>query len=115
MKTKEIKTSGRITVLKAISYKGSMIYLRRIDDEIFEYMVVIDGEIWSSYNVVTPSKGKKELTPAEVNHIASISWAMATSIVDNHLGVKMDDETKDVIKTFESVRDVVEGENGKGK
>ena len=58
LKPKKVK--GRIEVLKAIPYRGIMVYLRRINDDIFEYLIPYKGEIYSDYLIITPKKGKKK-------------------------------------------------------
>lgn len=78
-----------------------MVYLRRIDIEIFEYLVVIDKQVFSSYWIIKPNKGKKDLTENEIANAAALVMAGACATVDLQLGVKLDKKTKGVVKTFE--------------
>lgn len=102
MKPKKVK--GRITTLKVMPYKGCMVYLRRINIEIFEYLVVFKGQIFSSYWIIEPNKGKKDLTKSEVNQAAALAMAGACATIDLHTGVKLDKKTKKTVEVFESVR-----------
>lgn len=98
------KVAGRITTLKALPYKGCMVYLRRINIELFEYLTVIEKQIWSGYFIITPSKGKKDLTKDEVNQAAGLVLAAACTTIDMQLGTKLSKKTKKLVKRFESVR-----------
>lgn len=98
------KVKGRITILKAIPYRDCMVYLRRINIEIFEYLVVIKKQVWSSYWIIKPDKGKKDLTKAQVNQAAALAMAGACATIDMHFGKKLDKKTKGIVKTFEKSR-----------
>jgi len=102
LKPKKVK--GRITTLKALPYKGCMVYLRRINIEIFEYLAVIKKQIWSSYFIITPSRGKKDLTKDEVNQAAGLVLAAACTTIDMQLGTKLSEKTKKLVNKFENVR-----------
>ena len=95
------KVKGRITTLKAIPYKGHMVYLRRIDIEIFEYLVVIRKQVFSAYWIIKPGKGKKDLTKDQVNQAAALVMAGACTTVDYQLGVELDPKMKKIVDTFE--------------
>jgi len=83
IETKEVK--GRIEVLKAMPYKGVMVYIRRVDGDIFEYIIPYKGEVYSSYLVMKPGKGKSGLSKDEVNKSASVIFAGATATIDNFI------------------------------
>ncbi|MBM3283171.1 hypothetical protein FJY90_02860 [Candidatus Gottesmanbacteria bacterium] len=106
LKYKEVK--GRIKILKVISYKGSMVYLRQIDEDIFMYDLVFKGEIYSSYLVIKPRKGETKLSELEVNKSAALIFTGAIATIDHLLGKKVDKETEAVVKTFEGARKQVE-------
>lgn len=95
------KIRGNITTLKAIPYKGCMVYIRRIGIEMFEYLVVYNKQVFSAYWVIKPVDGKKDLTGDQVNEAAALVMAGACTTVDYHLGEKLDDKTRLVVKTFE--------------
>ena len=106
-----VEVSGRIKVLKAILYKSHMMYVRSIDDEIFEYLVEYNGEIYSSYIIITPEKGKKKLTKGQIAQSAALILAGATATIDALLGHTVGDETKDILGKFESGRKFMEGQD----
>ena len=81
LNVKEVK--GRIEVLKVMPYKGVLIYVRRIDKDIFEYLVSYKGEIYSSYIVITPRKGEKELSKDDINKAAAVIFAGGTATIDS--------------------------------
>ena len=81
-----------------------MVYLRRIDIEIFEYLVVFAEQIYSSYIIIKPSKLKKDLTNDEANQAAALAMAGACATIDTLLEKKLDPNTKKVVETFESGR-----------
>jgi len=98
------KVKGRITTLKALPYKGCMVYLRRINIEIFEYIAVIKNQVWSSYWIIKPSKGKKDLTKDQIVQAAGLAMAGAVATIDMHFGKKLDKKTERIVKTFEKSR-----------
>jgi len=107
LKPKQVK--GRIKVLKALPYKGSMVYLRMVDDDIFMYDLVFKGEIYSSYLIMKPKKGFKKLNQDEINQSAALIFAGATATIDTLSGDKINKETKGIVKTFEDHREQFEG------
>jgi len=80
LKPKKVK--GRITVLQALPYKKIMVYLRKIGGDIFEYIIPYKGEIYSSYLIIKPRKGKKKLSKDEVNQSAALIYASAVTTID---------------------------------
>jgi len=84
-----------------------MVYIRRINIEIFEYLLVFKKQIYSSYWIIKPGKGKKDLNKDEVNQAAALAFAGAVATIDFLLGKKLDKKTKEVVKKFESVREKV--------
>lgn len=107
---KSKKVQGRIEILKVIPYRGSMVYIRRIDKDIFMYDLVFKKEIYSSYMVITPKKGQTELSEKEVAECRELIYAGACATVDIKRGdIKLDQKTNDMVKTFESNRKAFEG------
>lgn len=86
LKTKKVK--GRMELLKTMPYKGCQVYVRRIDKDIFLYDVVIEGQIYSDYFIITPDKGQKELTEGQVITAAGWTFAGACATVDEVLKLK---------------------------
>ena len=106
LKPKKIK--GRIQVLKALPYKGNMVYVRRIGKEIFEYLVVFKGEIYTSYMVIAPRTGQTSLSKDEISQSAELLWAGAETTIDTLAGDKLDEKKAEVVKAFEGSRKKVE-------
>ena len=103
LKVKKVK--ARVVVLKAIPYREIMVYLRRIDMDIFEYIIPFKGEIYSSYLIIKPSKGKKEMSKDEVNQAAALVLQSAVTTIDFLTGkTKKDKGTKELVKSFEGSR-----------
>lgn len=76
------KVAGRVTILKVIPYRGVLIYLRKIGADYIEYVLSFEGEVYSSYMIFTPSKGRKNLTPGQVARAGALVFAGATATVD---------------------------------
>ena len=107
MKSKKVK--GRIKVLKALPYKGLMVYLRMIDDDIFMYDLVFNNQIYSSYLIMKPKKGDKKLTQDEIDQSAALIFSGAAATIDTLKGDGLDKKGKAIVKTFEDHRQIFEG------
>lgn len=101
LKPKKVK--GRIAVLMAAPYKGSMMYLRKIGEEIFEYLVIFKNELYTNYMIFTLPKGKKKMTNGQNNAARNLILAGGQATVDMLLGDKMKPEDKMLAKDFEQV------------
>lgn len=88
-----------------------MIYVRIIDDDIFEWLTVYENEIYAGYLVIKPEKGKKKLSRSQQNQAAVLALQGALATLDMKLGIEPDEESKKVVEIFEGSRGVVE--NGK--
>ena len=84
-----------------------MVYLRRIGVTIFEYLVVFDGQIYSSYWIIKPDKGRKTLTKDQITHAGALVMAGACTTIDYHLGEAVNKETEGLVRTFEKGRDML--------
>jgi len=108
-KLKSKKVKGRIKVLKALPYKGSMVYIRMIGEDIFEYLVVFNGEIYSNYLIMRPKKGIVKLTENEINQSVALIFSGAVATIDTLLGEEISEDKKNVVSEFEGNRQAVEG------
>src|SRR3990167_3414258 len=90
LKPKKVK--GRITMLRAIPYKGNNVYIRMIDKDIFEYLAVFKNEIYSSYLIIKPKKGATKLTKDEIQQAGALILNGAFATLDMLLGVKLSEE-----------------------
>jgi hypothetical protein len=97
-KLKPKRVKGRIATLKAMQYEGCMVYIRRIDIELFEYLVVFNGQIYAGSMNFTPTEGKKDLTLEQVGVATSYLWTSATVTIDTLMGKKLDKETEELAK-----------------
>jgi len=96
------KIKSRITTLFAAPYKGSMVYIRQIDKEIFEYSLVFKGQIYSNYMVFTLPKGKR-MTKYQVKCGMNLLIAGAQSTVNLLRGDKIEEKDSNLAKDFEQV------------
>lgn len=71
-----------------LNYLGYQVYLRQIGKEYFEYLAIIEGEIYSSYIIMKPAKGKKRLTKKDVQNSAAITLAGAMATIETYLEKK---------------------------
>ena len=87
LKPKKVK--GRITVLKAIPYKEYMIYIRKINEDIFEYLVDFEGQLYGNYMILTPRQGQTKLNKEEIANGREIMWSGAIATIDALLANKL--------------------------
>jgi hypothetical protein len=101
LKPKKIK--GRITTLMAAPYKESMVYIRQIDEDIFEYSLVFNKQIYSNYMVFTLPEGKKKMTKYQIQCGMNMLLAGAQATIDTLRGDKLEEKDKQLVKDFEQV------------
>ena len=111
---KHKKVKGRITTLKALLYKDCMAYVRMIGGQMFEWLIVFEGKIYSSYLIIRPRRGQTKLSDDEIAQTRELVWAGATSTIDTLLdqGIdkaedKLSKEKKKIVDVFEGGRKVV--------
>ena len=108
-KIKHKKVKGRMKVLKATLYKGHMIYIRMIGKDYFEYLLEYNGEIYSSYIIITPQENKKKLSKGEISACADMIYSGAEATLEALLGEDtVDEQTKKYVEVFEKNRKNVE-------
>lgn len=103
------KTKGLVKVLKANPYEGHKIIIRQIGTPYFEYLLEYGGEIYSSYIIITPAKGKTKLTKAEIAECIGLIYAGAEATIDALMGKEIGEDEKKIVEAFEEQRKVVEG------
>jgi len=101
---KHKRLKGKITTLKALLYRDCMAYVRMIGTEMFEWLVVFEGKIYSSYLIMRPKAGSTKLTEGEIAQTRELVWAGATSTIDTLLGVELEKDKMGIVETFESTR-----------
>lgn len=83
-------TKGRIRILKVADYKGSKIYIRLVDKDLFEWMLIYKNEIYSSYIVVERPSTRYKFSKDELKVATNMLWMGATATIDTLLGVVLD-------------------------
>ena len=86
---KHKKVKGRVRVLKVARYRDHQVYIRMIGKDYFEYILPHDGEIYSSYIIIEPRKGKDKLTKAEVAQCMDLIYSGAEATIDSLVGVEL--------------------------
>jgi hypothetical protein len=104
IKLKEIK--GRVTVLRSLPHKDYTIIVRRIDKDMFEYLVS-KTPIYSSWIQMKPRKGKTHLSKTDVKLTTDLIMSGGMATVDMLVGEKLDEKKEEIVKTFEKSRDIV--------
>ena len=51
-----VESKGRVKILLAVGYKNGMIYARKVDNDLFFWDAVWEGQLYSNYLVITPEK-----------------------------------------------------------
>jgi len=78
-----VKGDTVIKLLQKSDYEGCPIYIRMIDSKIFEYILQYKGEIYTGYNVITPEKGKKNLTKDQIAQCGALIFTGAITTIEN--------------------------------
>jgi len=79
-----------------------------MDNDLFMYDVVFNGEIYSSYLIIKPKKNAKELTKDEISQSAAIIFTGAMTTVDMLNGVKLDEDKEKLARKILEVPEVSE-------
>ena len=98
------KNKGIMQVLMVMTYKGFPIYVRLINEDVFIWDVISDGQLYSSYLVISPVKGQKKLSKAEKDEVIKMCYAGAAATIDNILGVELSDKEQDMLDKFEEAK-----------
>lgn len=94
-------------VLRVLPYKGSMVYIRQFNQDIFTYDLVYNNEIYSSYMVFSPRRGQTKLSEAEAQKAASLLWAGAVATIEALLQKAPQDKKREVAETMVNVSNSV--------
>ena len=103
MKLENKEITGVIKVLRVVPYHDCPVYIRMVGPEIFMYDLIFKNQMYSSYIVIKPSKGKKKLTKKEIEQGMLLINAGAQATIDTLLGVKLDKEVKRMAKIIAGV------------
>lgn len=82
------KIAGQVFMHSLLKYRGCNVYIRQYGVDIFQYDAVIDGQIYSDYNVFTPVPPATKLTDKEVHAAVQLTIAAAFATVDVNTGAE---------------------------
>jgi len=103
----------RIKLWRVLPYKDAILYIRQIDEDIFEYLACWRSQIYTDWISILPKEGSKELTEAEKN--TAFQWILiaATTSVDVLRGEEVQgskrEEAEDILKVMEETGKTVLG------
>ena len=100
---KHKKVKGKITVLKKLLYKDNVVVIRKINDDIFEWLLVFKSDIYSSYLIMKPRKGEKRLSDEEIDQTSGLLWNGATTTIDTLLGETLNEKKDELSKEKQKV------------
>ena len=75
------KVEGKVTILQTMPYKGSWIYIRKVGEDIFEYLTVFDGQIYGDY-MILDLEGKAKATQKQIISMGTLMFTAATTTID---------------------------------
>ena len=78
-----------------MKYKGNMVYVRKIGLEIFEWLLVFNGEIFSGHMIISPRKGKTKLSKDEIAQSGALAFTGAVTTIDMLLKKEKNDQNKE--------------------
>jgi len=78
-----VKGGGLIKLLQKSDYQGCPVYIFMIDGKIFMYSVWYKEEQYIGYNVITPEKGKKNLTKDQIAQCGALIFTGAITTIEN--------------------------------
>ena len=82
------KIEKAFEVYKELDYKGCKIYLRRVGQEYFEYLALINNKLYSSFIILKAIDDKTKLTRGDINKVLTELLNIAVTTVDTILGVE---------------------------
>jgi len=97
-----------ISLLMAVTYKNGRIYVRRIMKDIFLWDAVFNGELFSSYFVITPKPGQDKLSEDEVAEVLKMCYSGAAATIDYQRGDRLPETDEKIVKRFEEARKQVD-------
>jgi hypothetical protein len=59
-----------------------MIYIRKVEKELFEWLVVFGNQLHTNYLIISPKAGKKDFTKSEIAACAGLLFTGAVTTVD---------------------------------
>jgi hypothetical protein len=108
LKERAVKNTGRMKILLAMAYKDGMIYIRQVDEELFIWDAVYKNQLYSSYVVITLTKGSTKLPDDIRDQAREMCYAGAVATIDHQRGDKISKEEAKNVELFEKSRAKVE-------
>jgi hypothetical protein len=102
-------TKGRVQLLYALPYMGCMVYLMRMDGDLFNSFTVIDGQLHHFYLEISTEKGSNKHTKDEINKVIQILLAGAHTSIEQAKG-KADERSMAIAEEVSKVGAKVFGE-----
>ncbi len=102
------KAKGLITVLQIVDYKEGKILIRKLPKNIYEWIVFYKNKFYSSYLIIKPIKGQKDLNEQEISEVVKMLYAGGASTIDYQRGDKLSKKDEEIFKMFESARKMEE-------
>lgn len=93
-KLKHKRITSRLGLLKFYYYRGIPVYLRIYYGKLFQYDVILKGELFTAAWEIPPENGHKKHTEQEIIDATTFIQAMAEATIDVKLSVKLSDEDK---------------------
>ena len=95
--------------MERIGYKGGIILIRLIDEEIFLWDALYEGEIYGSHFIIPLPKGQKKHADNVLVEVRGMCYAGGATTIDMLRGEnKLDDKTKENVELVEANRDKVD-------
>ena len=103
------KVQGRVTILRAGLHKGHKVIIRMIGVDYFEYITEYNGEIYSSYIIITPAENKKKLNKRQIEDARDLIFSGAEATLDTLMGdIEENKEAEKILEMVEGKKDAKE-------
>lgn len=100
--------------MELIGYKGGKILIRLIDEEIFLWDALYEGEIYGSHFIIPLPKGQKTHTEKILVELRGMCYAGGATTIDMLRGENtLDEKQKENVEIFEANRDKFDQPKGK--
>lgn len=94
------RISGQMRVLMVMNYKSCPVYVRMIGKSMFMWDVISNNQLYSSYIIMKPAKGRQRLLKKEIEEVTKMCFAGAAATVDNLLGIELPKDTQEQVDIF---------------
>lgn len=85
-KAKVVKGDSVIKILQKSDYEGCPVYIRMIGKDLFEYLLIYEGELYSGFNIIKPEKGKRKLNKDQIAQAGALIFTGAITTIDTLMG-----------------------------